>query len=77
MTTINKAMSSSQAFEIISCLDDPEITNKEKAVAIHIVMGQPKRNNVTKAQMERMIRWLWELSFQWTDEEDHTGIWED
>jgi len=76
MTSINKAMSFEQAFEIISCLSDPEITNKEKAVAIHIVMGQKKRNNVTKAQMERMIRWLWELSFQWADE-DHTGIWED
>lgn len=69
-------MTMEQAFEIIASLEDPEITNKEKAVAIHLVMGQNKRSNVTKAQMERMIKWLWLLSFAWQDE-DITGIWED
>ena len=73
---MTKVMTIGQAFDVIADLEDLAITNKEKAVAIHIVMGQNGRSNVTKAQMERMIRWLWELSFQWADE-DNTGIWED
>ena len=43
---------------------DPDADMLEKAEAIYEIMGAATLNSLTKQDLLRIIRWLWNLSFE-------------
>lgn len=61
-------MSLGTACVIFHNIDNPDISEEEKAAAIFKVINMETHNGVTKASMLKVLRWLLELSFDIREE---------
>lgn len=61
-------MSLGTACAIFHNIDNPDISEEEKAAAIFKVINMETHNSVTKASMLKALRWLLELSFDIREE---------
>lgn len=59
-----KGMRVGEAYSIFLNIDDPEITDEEKGLAIWRVVRMETHNSVTKAAMLKVIRYLLGLCFE-------------
>lgn len=57
-------MKISKANSIFNHLDSKEYTDEEKALAIKMIIDMPTHNGITKAQILKATRWLWEQCWQ-------------
>lgn len=49
-------------------LDDPEIDDVEKGLAIHRIMTMETINAVNKDTLRKIIRYLWPFVYEWEEE---------
>lgn len=54
------------AFGLFKDINNDGFTELEKGRAIQIVMDAETHNSITKADMLRVIRWLWNMVFEET-----------
>lgn len=59
-----KGMLVGEAYSIFHNIDDPNITDEEKGLAIWKVASMETHNSVTKAAMVKVIRYLLGLCFE-------------
>ena len=57
-------MQISEAWNIFKHIDDVRFTLYDKGRAIQIVMDAATHNSITKDDMLRVIRWLWQYVFE-------------
>ena len=58
-------MTIAEALAIFHDIENPEISDHKKAVAIYVVTQKQRRlNEVKKEAMVEVIRWLWRRSFR-------------
>ena len=48
---------------------DPDADVEQKAEAIHTIMSMETINAVTKADLLQIVKWLWNMIFEWEDQE--------
>ena len=53
-----------EALRIFADIENPEISDSDKGMAIHKVLGLATHNSVTKEQMLKVIRYLFDLCFE-------------
>lgn len=58
-------MNFGKAMAIVIQIDSDEFTDEEKATAIYLVMNAPTHNSITKDNMLKVIKWLWDKSYEW------------
>lgn len=57
-------MNKGRALAIFENIENASESTEEKGVAILIVMNMETHNSVTKANMLKVIRWLWDMVFE-------------
>lgn len=57
-------MNIGKARAIFDNIENASESAEEKGMAIHIVMNMETHNSVTKASMLKVIRWLWDRTFE-------------
>lgn len=62
-------MNIGKACAIFEQLDSDKYTEEEKAIAIYKVMNMPTHNSVTKANMLKAIKWLFDKCYEITEED--------
>lgn len=65
-------MKYSEAITWIKNLDAPdsETNVNEKAIAIETILNMPIINSVSKDDLKKCIKWLWDRCFEWEREEN-------
>ena len=58
-------MNTKTAYAIFSNINTVECTDEEKGEAIEIVANMETHNGVTKGDMLEVIKYLWDLCFEW------------
>lgn len=55
------------AFALFKDINNPGFSDLEKGRAVQIVTDAATHNSITKDDMLRVIRWLWDFVFEETD----------
>lgn len=58
-------MNIGQALAIFSDIENPVFAEKEKALAIYMVLRMSTHNGVTKDKMLEVIEWLWDQRYEY------------
>lgn len=58
-------MNFGEAMAIVIKIDSDKFTDEEKATAIYLVMNAPTHNSITKDNMLKVIKWLWNKNYEW------------
>ena len=58
-------MTTGRAILIFSDIKNPGFAEKEKALAIHMVLRMSTHNGVTKDKMLEVIEWLWDQRYEY------------
>jgi len=58
-----------KAAAIFYNINSPEYTDEEKGTAIKIIAGMETHNGVTKAAMLEVIKYLWGMCFEETEDD--------
>lgn len=62
-------MSTGKAIAIVKNIQSTDFTDKEKALAIYVVMNMPTHMSITKEELINVIEWLWNCSFELENED--------
>lgn len=62
-------MNISKACAIIKNINANNISDDDKALAIYIVMNMATHNGITKAEFLEAVKWLWNRSYEVSEEE--------
>lgn len=63
-------MKISKACAIFENIDSPDFTDLEKGKAIYEVLKMPTHNSITKGKMLSVIKWLFNMVFEWEEAEN-------
>lgn len=63
-------MNFGKALAIVIQIDCDKFTDEEKAEAIYHVMNAPTHNSITKDNMVKVIKWLWNRNYEFVDEKE-------
>lgn len=58
-------MSTGKAIAIVKNIESTGFTDKEKALAIYVVMNMPTHMSITKDELINAIKWLWHYSWEY------------
>ena len=58
-------MNNGRAWAIFKKIDSDEYTDEEKGFAIRMVMDMETINSITKEDMRKVTKWLWNRCFVW------------
>ena len=56
-----------EMYRIIMNIDDEKISDEEKGIAIKKMLNMETHNSVTKRVMIKIIRYMWDLCFEWRE----------
>ena len=60
-------MSTGKAIAIVKNIQSTDFTDKEKALAIYVVMNMPTHMSITKDELINAIKWLWHYSWEYEE----------
>ena len=60
-------MSTGKAIAIVKNIESTDFTDKEKALAIYVVMNMPTHMSITKDELINAIKWLWHYSWEYEE----------
>lgn len=63
-------MNMGKACAIFKNINDDNISDDDKALAIYIVMNMVTHNGITKAEFLEAVKWLWNRSYEVKSEEE-------
>lgn len=63
-------MNMGTACAIFKNINDDNISDDDKALAIYIVMNMVTHNGITKAEFLEAVKWLWNRSYEVKSEEE-------
>lgn len=63
-------MNAGKAMAIVKQIDSDKYTDEEKAEAIYVVMNMPTHMSITKDEMIKAIKWLWNRCFEFVVEQN-------
>ena len=64
-------MNAVKAMAIVKQIDSDKYTDEEKAEAIYVVMNMPTHMSITKYEMIKAIKWLWNRSYEFVVEQNY------
>ncbi len=61
-------MTTVKAMSIFTDINNEKYTELEKAQAIHKILKMPTHNSIPKDSMLKVIRWLWDKTYEWSED---------
>ena len=62
-------MNAGQALAVFKQIDSDKYTDEEKAMAIYVVMNMPTHMSITKDEIFKVVKWLWNSFYEFVEEE--------
>lgn len=56
-----------KAISIVTDINNEKYSELEKAQAIYLILDMPTHNSITKDSMLKVIRWLWDKAYEWSE----------
>lgn len=63
-------MNAGKALAVVKQIDSDKYTDDEKAMAIHVVMNMPTIMSITKAELVKAMKWLWDKAYEFVENEE-------